>query len=82
MKKTILLTALAALFTLNISAQGTTKTSNPDYANYPYWIEMMQDQTVNFFDVQEAFYTYWDGRKITRREGDRRVPGSAFREED
>ncbi|MCK5765005.1 MAG: PKD domain-containing protein [Bacteroidales bacterium] len=69
MKKIILLTALAALFSLNISAQGTTKTSNPDYANYPYWIEMMQDQTVNFFDVQEAFYTYWDGRKITRSSG-------------
>ncbi|MCK4569721.1 MAG: PKD domain-containing protein [Bacteroidales bacterium] len=69
MKKTILLTALAALFSLNISAQGTPQTINPDYANYPYWIEMMQDHTVNFFDVQEAFNTYWDGREITRSSG-------------
>ena len=69
MKKTILLTAIAALFSLNILAQGTAKTTNPDYANNPYWIEMMQDPSVNFFDVQEAFYTYWDGREITRSSG-------------
>ncbi len=70
MKKTIFLTAIIALISLNLSAQATTKTSQkPDYANYPYWIEMMQDPSVNFFDVQEAFYTYWDGREITRSSG-------------
>ncbi len=37
-----------------------------DTAHYPYWIEMMQDPSVNFFKVQKAFETYWEGRSITR----------------
>src|ERR1039457_2533364 len=37
-----------------------------DTSNYPYWIEMMQDPSVNFFKVQRAFQTYWNGRKITK----------------
>jgi len=30
-----------------------------DTANYPYWIEMMQYDTVNFFSVQKAFNKYY-----------------------
>ena len=33
-----------------------------DTADYPYWIEMMQDQNANFYDVQNAFNTYWEGK--------------------
>ena len=69
MKKTLLLTALLVMAGFTMMAQTTTQNSTPDYRNYPYWIEMMQDETVNFFDVQEAFYTYWEGRKIERSSG-------------
>ncbi|MDD5695016.1 MAG: PKD domain-containing protein, partial [Bacteroidales bacterium] len=41
----------------------------PDTASFPYWIEMMQDPAVNFYDVQRAFNTYWADRKITRGSG-------------
>ena len=37
-----------------------------DTANYPYWIDMMQDQNVNFFKVQHAFEVYWKDREITK----------------
>lgn len=30
---------------------------------------MMQDPEANFFDVQDAFYTYWEDREITRSNG-------------
>jgi PKD repeat protein/photosystem II stability/assembly factor-like uncharacterized protein len=43
--------------------------SQKDYSEHPYWIEMMQDHSVNFFDVQNAFEAYWEGREITKGSG-------------
>ena len=40
-----------------------------DTANFPYWIEMMQDPSVNFFQVQRAFNLYWQDRPVTRSSG-------------
>lgn len=37
-----------------------------DTANYPYWIEMMQDPSANFFQTQRAFELYWQGRPVTK----------------
>jgi PKD repeat protein len=37
-----------------------------DTSKFPYWIEMMQDPSVNFFKVQRAFQTYWKDRQITK----------------
>ena len=51
------------------SAQPATGQPVPDTASYPYWIEMMQDETANFYDVQQAFKTYWNGRVIERSSG-------------
>ncbi|MFO8130028.1 MAG: PKD domain-containing protein [Bacteroidales bacterium] len=54
-------------FLTDADVQSQPGTSNPpDTADYPYWIEMMQDQEVNFFDVQRAAEIYWKDRKITR----------------
>lgn len=36
--------------------------SNGDTANYPYWIEMMQDSNANVFETVEAFEKYWENR--------------------
>ncbi|HTX87992.1 MAG TPA: PKD domain-containing protein, partial [Bacteroidales bacterium] len=40
-----------------------------DTANFPYWIRMMQDPSVNFFKVQRAFNLYWQNRPVTRGHG-------------
>lgn len=40
-----------------------------DTANYPYWIEMMQDKNANFYDVQRAFNTYWAGKTPDKSSG-------------
>ncbi|MBI1838055.1 MAG: PKD domain-containing protein [Flavobacteriia bacterium] len=33
------------------------------------WVQLMQDPSANFYDVQKAFYKYWDGRKIEKGKG-------------
>ena len=40
-----------------------------DTANYPYWIDMMQDENVNFKQTQSAFNTYWENRTIEKGSG-------------
>jgi len=37
-----------------------------DTASYPYWIQMMQDPSANFYQTQRAFNIYWKDRKITK----------------
>ncbi len=64
---TILISGLlmGALFTTS----GQNGASVLDYSEYPYWIEMMQDHSVNFYDVQEAFEAYWENREVTKGNG-------------
>ncbi|HBB90366.1 MAG TPA: hypothetical protein DC042_01190 [Bacteroidales bacterium] len=72
MKNKILLLLLlgAALFVITPSrAQTTSGSVIEDYASYPYWMNMMQDPTVNFFETQKAFYAYWKDREVTRGTG-------------
>jgi len=33
------------------------------------WIEMMNDHTVNFYDVQQAFNTEWNGKEYEKGKG-------------
>lgn len=66
--KPLLFLFAAFIISLGASAQAG-KNSQPDYANHPYWIEMMQDHSVNFYEVQEAFNAYWENRKITKGSG-------------
>ena len=55
---------------LSMYAVSQDRTANPpDTADYPYWIDMMQDPEVNFYDVVEAFETYWEGREVTKGSG-------------
>ena len=56
---------LGTLF-LKAPAQGNINPAANDTANYPYWISMMQDPSVNFFKVQRAFNLYWENRPITK----------------
>jgi PKD repeat protein/photosystem II stability/assembly factor-like uncharacterized protein len=60
----LLVSTMLLLFAIS-NAQAQTN----DTATYPYWVEMMQNPEVNFFDVQRAFNTYWEGREITKGSG-------------
>ena len=62
----ILFISFFAVTGLNAQTRSTEPSSVNDTANYPYWIEMMQDPSVNFFKVQQAFNTYWKDRPVTK----------------
>lgn len=63
-RKTFLGTIVVLLLAIpHTKGQPATKS---DTANYPYWIEMMRDESVNFYDVQRAFNIYWKDRAITK----------------
>ncbi len=66
--KTLLLSITLAI-TFNVLSQNNTSPAKADTADYPYWIEMMQDESVNFYDVQRAFNIYWKDREITKGSG-------------
>ena len=68
MKNKLIIISVIIFLGLGFSAQSQKITNlNPlDTANYPYWINMMQDPSVNFFKVQSAFNKYWENRPITR----------------
>lgn len=42
------------------SADSTAK----DYAHYPYWIAMMDDEHTNYLEAVKAFETYWKNREL------------------
>lgn len=54
---------------VQLNAQTPQVPAMGDTASYPYWIEMMQDPSVNFYTVQSAFNTYWKDRPVTRGSG-------------
>lgn len=50
-------------------SKSTAQINEKDTANYPYWIQMMQDPDANFFQTQKAFYKYWENREIQKGAG-------------
>lgn len=49
--------------------QAQAQYSDAELASTPHWVEMMQDQDVNFFEVQRAFNLFWEGREVTKGSG-------------
>ncbi len=43
--------------------------SASDTANVPYWIDMMQDRSINFYRTQRAFNIYWQNRPVQKGSG-------------
>jgi len=56
---------LSNAFLLTIQGQN----NNADTADYPHWINMMQDPEANFFETRKAFNIYFENRDITRSPG-------------
>ncbi|TRZ75029.1 MAG: hypothetical protein D4R97_03230, partial [Bacteroidetes bacterium] len=64
MKKLFFVTLL--IFVLGKPAMMVSQNIQKDTANYPYWIQMMQDPNANFFKTQRAFNIYWKDREIKK----------------
>ncbi|MGB0402879.1 MAG: PKD domain-containing protein [Salibacteraceae bacterium] len=60
-----LITLILALGYSLISVSQT----HQDTVNNPLWIDMMQDPTVKFTETQNAFETYWKGKKRSKGDG-------------
>jgi hypothetical protein len=56
---------LIAISTFSFSQNST---SSKDYTTHPYWIEMMDDSTVNYFEAVKAYDEFWANRKKPREE--------------
>lgn len=69
MNKVFIFILAAFLSLLVFSAKAQNTTAQPDTADFPYWIEMMQDPNANFFQTVNAFETYWENREITKGSG-------------
>ena len=69
MKKVFLLLLPLVLSSLLGYSQKRSKPVINDTATYPYWIEMMQDPEVNFYQTVHAFDLWWGDREITRASG-------------
>lgn len=57
MKLFVLLTLL--LGTQQAVAQKVKAQIVPDYSSHPYWITMMDDPSVNYFEAVKAYDAYW-----------------------
>ncbi len=51
------------------NASDSTRIEKTDYSNNPYWVDMMKDLSVNFYDVQDAFKTYFKNRSTGKGTG-------------
>lgn len=70
MKKLALGLILYFLFNgVTVSAQQLPDPAVGDTANFPYWVEMMQDPDAKFEDTRNAFSKYWEGRSNIRHNG-------------
>ena len=59
MKKTLLCTFLFVA----IVAIGQNKATKSDYSKMPYWIEMIKNPNVNYFEAIRAYEEFWKGKK-------------------
>ena len=66
-KKWLLITSL--FFSLAGFGQAK-KLTEKDYAQKPYWIQMMDIEGVNFIETLKAYDIYWQHHELPKEEGD------------
>ena len=71
MKKITITLAFAAFSFAFVNGQNAYDADYPslDTANYPYWIEMMQNHEINVFETVKAFDKYWENRPDRKGNG-------------
>lgn len=60
---------LPVLFAGTVNAQQNQEQIPGDTANTPYWIDMMADPSVNFYQTVRAFELYWEHREVEKGSG-------------
>jgi len=71
MVKGILLSV--SLFWAVVTFGQARKLTEKDFAQKPYWIQMMDQESVNFNEALRAFEVYWQNHKFPEEEGDRYI---------
>jgi PKD repeat protein/photosystem II stability/assembly factor-like uncharacterized protein len=69
MKKSFLLLSFFYVCCSNTTTAQTKTRTTLDTAHVPYYAEMMQDRSINFYSTQSAFNTYWENREVTKGSG-------------
>ncbi len=64
MFKKLLILTVVVFSHFNAFTQNTNDTTQN-----PYWIKMMQDRSINFYQTQRAFNLYWQNRPIEKGSG-------------
>ena len=64
MFKKLLIVTVVVFSHFNAYTQNTN-----DTIQNPYWIEMMQNRSVNFYQTQRAFNLYWQNRTVEKGSG-------------
>ncbi len=54
---------------VSVQAQENEDHIQKDTADYPYWVEMMGNPNVNFYQTVRAFDLYWEKREIEKGSG-------------
>ncbi len=58
--------------TVNCLAQTTASPKDKvNYKKYPYWIQMMDDPNVNYFEAVKAFDEFWKDREEPEEEDEK-----------
>ncbi|MFM7727860.1 MAG: hypothetical protein ACKO7B_14250, partial [Flavobacteriales bacterium] len=69
MRKSTLLLKWFIAFTVSVYAQFTFAQAFLPSQSVRTWQEMMLDPNANFFETQQKFNDYWQGREVTRGSG-------------
>ena len=71
-KRTMCFSSFIYLILLSaaLSAQTQKPSKLTDYSKQPYWVAMMNDSTVNYFEAVKAFKAFWKNRKEPSEENE------------
>jgi hypothetical protein len=67
--KKVLITLSVILF-ISFHAFAQIKSKSPNYSKHPYWIDMIKDPKVNYFEAIKAYDEFWKNRKKPEQEDD------------
>lgn len=60
---------LSASLILSLSCHSQSQTySDKEYRKHPVWIDMMNDSTVNYFEIKKAFDLFWQNKPLPTEE--------------
>ena len=68
MKQTFLFICLMFSITSLFSQK---QLKDADYKKHPYWIEMIKDPNVNYFEAIKAYELFWEGKEIPHEEDEK-----------